>query len=135
MTIHPDVSGRPQVILMLERMIEYITGHDGVRWATLDEIADDFKARYPRRADDTGGQGQRHQPRSCGDRLASRLGPPSRYFGRAAIEPASARVPPVSPNSSTHWTGVLRSRSRSVMTTSTSRMSNRVTAVVPAPSA
>ena len=44
MTIHPDVSGRPQVILMLERLIEYISGHDGVRWATMDEIADDFKA-------------------------------------------------------------------------------------------
>jgi len=48
MTIHPDVSGRPQVILMLERLIEYISGHDGVRWATMDEIADDFKRRYPR---------------------------------------------------------------------------------------
>ena len=48
MTIHPDVSGRPQVILMLERLIEYISGHDGVRWATMDAIADDFKARFPR---------------------------------------------------------------------------------------
>ena len=35
MTIHPDVSGRPQVILMLERLIEYITGTTasaGRRW-------------------------------------------------------------------------------------------------------
>jgi peptidoglycan/xylan/chitin deacetylase (PgdA/CDA1 family) len=48
MTIHPDVSGRPQVILMLERMIEYISQFDGVRWATMDEIADDFAQRYPR---------------------------------------------------------------------------------------
>ena len=48
MTIHPDVSGRPQVILMLERMIEHINKHDGIRWATMDEIADDFKARSPR---------------------------------------------------------------------------------------
>ena len=47
MTIHPDVSGRPQVILMLERMIEHINKHDGVRWAQFDEIADDF-ARRPR---------------------------------------------------------------------------------------
>ena len=47
-TIHPDVSGRPQVLLMLERMIEYINGHDGVRWATMEEIADDFVQRYPR---------------------------------------------------------------------------------------
>jgi len=48
MTVHPDVAGRPQVILMLERLIEYISGHDGVRWATMDSIADDFKARFPR---------------------------------------------------------------------------------------
>jgi peptidoglycan/xylan/chitin deacetylase (PgdA/CDA1 family) len=48
MTIHPDVSGKPQVILMHERIIEYINKHDGVRWATCDEIADDFKRRHPR---------------------------------------------------------------------------------------
>ena len=48
MTIHPDVSGRPQVLLMLERMIEHISGHDGVRWCTFDEIADDFARRAPR---------------------------------------------------------------------------------------
>ncbi len=47
MTIHPDVSGRPQVLLMLERLIEHINGHDGVRWATFDEIADHFAARAP----------------------------------------------------------------------------------------
>lgn len=47
MTIHPDVSGRPQVLLMLERLIEHINGHDGVRWTTFDEIADDFKRRTP----------------------------------------------------------------------------------------
>jgi len=47
-TIHPDVSGRPQVLLMLERLIEYINGHDGVRWATFEEIAADFRERYPR---------------------------------------------------------------------------------------
>jgi peptidoglycan/xylan/chitin deacetylase (PgdA/CDA1 family) len=48
MTIHPDVSGRPQVLLMLERLIEHINGHDGVRWATFDQIADDFLHRSPR---------------------------------------------------------------------------------------
>ncbi len=48
MTIHPDVSGRPQVLLMLERMIDHINKHDGVRWATFEEIADDFAARSPR---------------------------------------------------------------------------------------
>lgn len=46
-TIHPDVSGRPQVLLMLERLIEYINSHDGVRWATMEDIANDFRKRYP----------------------------------------------------------------------------------------
>ena len=50
MTIHPDVSGRPQVLLMHERIIEHINKHDGVRWATFDEIADDFAERSPRRS-------------------------------------------------------------------------------------
>ena len=49
-TIHPDVSGRPQVLLMLERLTEYIASHDGVRFLTFDEIADDFLARHPRGA-------------------------------------------------------------------------------------
>ncbi|GLZ10832.1 hypothetical protein Acsp04_10670 [Actinomadura sp. NBRC 104425] len=48
MTIHPDVSGRPQTLLMHERIIEHINKHDGVRWVTFDEIADDFARRNPR---------------------------------------------------------------------------------------
>ena len=47
-TIHPDVSGWPQVLLMLERLIEHIQGHAGVRFAPMDEIADDFLRRQPR---------------------------------------------------------------------------------------
>jgi peptidoglycan-N-acetylglucosamine deacetylase len=47
-TIHPDVSGRPQVLLMLERLIDHINSHEGVRWVTFDEIADDFIARDSR---------------------------------------------------------------------------------------
>ncbi len=46
-TIHPDVSGRPQVLLMLERLIEHINGHAGVRWMTFEEIAADFRRRFP----------------------------------------------------------------------------------------
>jgi peptidoglycan/xylan/chitin deacetylase (PgdA/CDA1 family) len=49
MTIHPDVSGRPAVLAMHERIIEHINSHDGVRWATFDEIADDFARKSPRR--------------------------------------------------------------------------------------
>ena len=48
MTIHPDVSGRPQVLAMHERIIEHINQHEGVRWCTFDEIADDFAKRSPR---------------------------------------------------------------------------------------
>jgi peptidoglycan/xylan/chitin deacetylase (PgdA/CDA1 family) len=46
-TIHPDVSGRPQVLLALERLIEYINGHEGTSWVTMEEAADDFRTRYP----------------------------------------------------------------------------------------
>jgi len=47
LTIHPDVSGRPQVLLMLERLIDYINGHEGVSWHTMEQIADDFRKRRP----------------------------------------------------------------------------------------
>ena len=47
MTIHPDVSGRPQVLMMHERLIEHINSHEGVEWCTFDQIADDFIARNP----------------------------------------------------------------------------------------
>ncbi|MCH7606397.1 MAG: polysaccharide deacetylase, partial [Chloroflexi bacterium] len=47
-TIHPDVSGRPQVLLMLERLTAYIMSHPGVRFCTFDEIADNFAKRNPR---------------------------------------------------------------------------------------
>lgn len=47
-TLHPDVSGRPQNLLMIERLIEHINAHEGVRWSTFNEIADDFLARFPR---------------------------------------------------------------------------------------
>ncbi|GAA9053197.1 polysaccharide deacetylase [Helicobacter pylori] len=49
MTIHPDVSGRPQVLLMHEKIIEHINKHEGVRWVTFNEIADDFLKRSPRK--------------------------------------------------------------------------------------
>ncbi len=47
-TIHPDVSGRPQVLLMLERLTNYIRSHPGVEFRTFDQIADDFLLRHPR---------------------------------------------------------------------------------------
>ena len=47
MTVHPDVSGRPHVVAMHERIIEHINKHDGVRWVTFDEIADWYDAKHP----------------------------------------------------------------------------------------
>jgi peptidoglycan-N-acetylglucosamine deacetylase len=49
-TIHPDVAGRPQVLLMLERLIGHINSHNGVRWMTMEEIAEDFRRRTPFKA-------------------------------------------------------------------------------------
>lgn len=45
MTIHPDVSGRPHVLLMHERIIEHINKHEGVEWVTFSQMTDDFKSR------------------------------------------------------------------------------------------
>jgi peptidoglycan-N-acetylglucosamine deacetylase len=50
MTIHPDVSGRPQVLMMHERLYAHIIKHPGVRFCTFDQIADDFRGRSPRKA-------------------------------------------------------------------------------------
>jgi len=48
-TIHPDVSGRPQVLMMLERFYSHMIRHPGVRFMTMDAIADDFARRHPRK--------------------------------------------------------------------------------------
>ncbi|MGD9812269.1 MAG: polysaccharide deacetylase [Sphingobium sp.] len=49
MTLHPDVAGRPQVLLMLERICAHIMGHSGARFITNEEMADDFDRRHPLR--------------------------------------------------------------------------------------
>jgi peptidoglycan/xylan/chitin deacetylase (PgdA/CDA1 family) len=46
--IHPDVSGRPQVLLMLERLIAHMMKHPGVRFVTLEDMAKDYRRRFPR---------------------------------------------------------------------------------------
>src|SRR4051812_13632196 len=48
-TIHPDVAGRPQVLLMLERLYNHVIRHPGVKFTTFDEIANDFARRSPRK--------------------------------------------------------------------------------------
>ena len=49
LTIHPGVSGRPQVLLMLERLIAHMKAKAGVRFVTFDQIANDFAQRSPRK--------------------------------------------------------------------------------------
>ena len=50
-TIHPDVAGRPQVLMMLERVIDHINTHSGVEWVDFNTIADDFRKRFPFESD------------------------------------------------------------------------------------
>ncbi|GAA5857316.1 hypothetical protein JCM8547_002215 [Rhodosporidiobolus lusitaniae] len=47
LTIHPDVSGRPHVLLMLEELIEWLKTFDGVEFVTMEQINDEFRARDP----------------------------------------------------------------------------------------
>jgi peptidoglycan/xylan/chitin deacetylase (PgdA/CDA1 family) len=44
LTMHPQVIGRGHRILMLERLIAHFKGHEGVRFSTLAEAADAFRA-------------------------------------------------------------------------------------------
>jgi peptidoglycan/xylan/chitin deacetylase (PgdA/CDA1 family) len=46
-TMHPQVIGRGHRMLMLERLIEYFRGHDGVRFTTLGDAAEAFRATAP----------------------------------------------------------------------------------------
>ena len=48
-TIHPDVAGRPHVLMMLERLYHHMIRNPGVRFCTMDEMADDFARRSPKR--------------------------------------------------------------------------------------
>ena len=61
MMVHPDVGGRPHVLLMLERLINHINGFPGVSWMTMNDIALDFKSRYPY----PGADGDPFMPGSC----------------------------------------------------------------------
>ena len=48
-TRETDVSGRPQVLMMLERLYNHMIRHPGVKFLTFNEIADDFAKRSPRK--------------------------------------------------------------------------------------
>jgi peptidoglycan/xylan/chitin deacetylase (PgdA/CDA1 family) len=54
LTMHPQCIGKGSRMLMLERLIRHIEGHDGVRFRTMAEVADEFrKAHRLDRAPDT----------------------------------------------------------------------------------
>ncbi|TBU28665.1 glycoside hydrolase/deacetylase [Dichomitus squalens] len=44
-TIHPDVSGRPHVLMMLERFIDWVNTHDDVQWVRMIDMANEFRGR------------------------------------------------------------------------------------------
>jgi len=42
-SIHPQVSGKPQVLQMHRRFIEWVNQHDGVEWCTFGTMVQRFK--------------------------------------------------------------------------------------------
>ncbi|MBJ90832.1 MAG: polysaccharide deacetylase [Woeseia sp.] len=46
-TIHPDSAGKPHVLMMLERLIDHMLAHQGVRMMTMADMAKDFARRVP----------------------------------------------------------------------------------------
>lgn len=47
MCLHPDSAGKPHVLMMLERLLDHMLAHSGVRVLTMNEIAEDFRKRAP----------------------------------------------------------------------------------------
>ncbi|EFX03490.1 polysaccharide deacetylase family protein [Grosmannia clavigera kw1407] len=41
-SIHPQISGKPHVVLLHEQMIKYINSFEGVEWMTMAEMAQEF---------------------------------------------------------------------------------------------
>jgi peptidoglycan/xylan/chitin deacetylase (PgdA/CDA1 family) len=47
LTMHPQVIGRGHRLLMLERLVEHIRSHPGVTFATMSEVAAEFRRSNP----------------------------------------------------------------------------------------
>ena len=45
--IHPDASGKPHVMMALERLIDHMMRHSGVRMMTHSAMAAEYRKRYP----------------------------------------------------------------------------------------
>ena len=43
-SIHPQVSGKPQILMMHDRLIQWINTHEGVEWVPFEEMSRRFKA-------------------------------------------------------------------------------------------
>ncbi|KAK2606708.1 hypothetical protein N8I77_005439 [Diaporthe amygdali] len=43
-TIHTDVSGHPHALKMVERVIQYVSNHEGVEWVQMEDICDEFES-------------------------------------------------------------------------------------------
>lgn len=43
-SIHPQVSGRSNILLMHEKFFEFLKGHEGVEFMTAAQVCDEFKA-------------------------------------------------------------------------------------------
>ena len=50
LTMHPQCIGKGSRMLMLERLIEYMQGHEGVRFRTMQDVAAEFRADTPLKA-------------------------------------------------------------------------------------
>jgi peptidoglycan-N-acetylglucosamine deacetylase len=49
LTMHPQVIGRGHRMLLLERLIAHFQRHEGVRFATLSTVAEEFRASHVRK--------------------------------------------------------------------------------------
>lgn len=67
LTLHPDVSGRPQVLLMLERLFERWFSHAGVRVVTFEDAAAAFRKRFPFEALSGGSSTSEPHPQTASD--------------------------------------------------------------------
>ena len=47
LTMHPQCIGRGHRMLMLERLLDHIESHSGVRFVTMSEVANEFRERSP----------------------------------------------------------------------------------------
>lgn len=43
LTMHPEIIGRPHRMQLVERLLHYILEHDGVWFAEMQQIADEFR--------------------------------------------------------------------------------------------